>query len=80
MLCARQLCLWAKGLQVETNHTSQYAFETYFTLSVKNVMLISDVKYCPLLEPKDDKMAWRCKGGVNPYFEMTPEGTYCYTQ
>ena len=43
-------------------------------------MLISDVKYCPLLEPNKEKMAWRCKGGVNPYFEMTPEGTYCYTQ
>ena len=47
-------------------------------------MLISDVKYCSMLKPNPNPnnktMAWRCKGGVNPYFEMTPEGTYCYTQ
>ena len=88
------MCEAAVSLGAETagqNQTTQNMhciLNLFYTVNVnytvKNDMLISDIKYCSMLEPNPNPnnktMAWRCKGGVNPYFEMTPEGTYCYTQ
>ena len=47
-----------------------------------NCMLFSDVNYCDVLQNGNTtvNVAWRCRGGINPYEKKTPHGVYCYTQ